>query len=181
MTWIVAVFITIAALLALLFNRLVRDRNQVAAAWSDVDVQLQRRHDLVPRLVEVVKAYAAHESELFSRLAAERSASLHAGGIGERGDIEQRVDRDARQLLALAEDYPDLKASENFAQLSSQLVEVEDHLQYARRFYNGSVRQYNTRCEQFPHLLIARAFAFHPAEFFAAEADSRGAVEVKLP
>ncbi|MCB1566813.1 MAG: LemA family protein, partial [Xanthomonadales bacterium] len=90
MTWIVAVFITIAALLALLFNRLVRDRNQVAAAWSDVDVQLQRRHDLVPRLVEVVKAYAAHESELFSRLAAERSASLHAGGIGERGDIEQR-------------------------------------------------------------------------------------------
>ncbi|MCB1566814.1 MAG: LemA family protein, partial [Xanthomonadales bacterium] len=71
--------------------------------------------------------------------------------------------------------------SENFAQLSSQLVEVEDHLQYARRFYNGSVRQYNTRCEQFPHLLIARAFAFHPAEFFAAEADSRGAVEVKLP
>ena len=151
-----------------LFNRLVTDRNQVAASWSDIDVQLQRRHDLVPRLVDVVKAYAAHESGLFERVAEERTRSRATSGAAAKGDVEIDLGRDLTRLLAVAEAYPELKASANFAQLSSELVEVEEHLQHARRFYNGSVRQYNDRCQQFPHLLVARSFGFHAAEFFAA-------------
>ena len=164
-----------------LFNRLVSDRNQVAAAWSDIDVQLQRRHDLVPRLVEVVKGYAAHESGLFERVAAERSQSRMTAGVAAKGAVESDLGRDLDRLLAVAEAYPELKASGNFAQLSSELVEVEEHLQHARRFYNGSVRQYNDRCQQFPHLLVARGFGFHAAEFFAAEDGAAAVPDVTLP
>jgi LemA protein len=164
-----------------LFNRLVTDRNQVAAAWSDIDVQLQRRHDLVPRLVDVVKAYAAHESGLFERVAAERSQSRATAGVAAKGAVETELGRDLGRLLAVAEAYPELKASGNFAQLSSELVDVEEHLQHARRFYNGSVRQYNDRCQQFPHLLVARTFGFRSAEFFAAEDGAAALPEVALP
>ncbi|HET6602633.1 MAG TPA: LemA family protein [Xanthomonadaceae bacterium] len=177
--WYVAVAAAVAYVVWV-FNALVRDRNQVAAAWSDVDVQLQRRHDLVPSLVEVVKGYAGHEREVLERVVAERNASRQAGGVAEKGEHEVALARDLGRLLALAEAYPDLKASANFAQLSGELVQVEDHLQYARRFYNGSVRQYNTRIEQFPDVLVARAFAFHAAEFFAAEAEARATPEVAL-
>jgi LemA protein len=163
-----------------LFNRLVADRNQVAAAWSDIDVQLQRRHDLVPRLVEIVKGYAAHESGLFERVAAERSRSRASTGIAEKGQAETALGQDLDRLLAVAEAYPELKASANFAQLSTELVDVEEHLQHARRFYNGSVRQYNDRCQQFPHLLVARAFGFRSAEFFAAEDQAAAAPVVSL-
>ena len=163
-----------------LFNRLVRDRNQVAAAWSDVDVQLQRRHDLVPRLVEVVRGYAGHEREVLERVTAERSRSRAATGIARKGEIEAALDRDLGRLLAVAEAYPELKASANFAQLSAELVTVEDHLQSARRFYNGSVRQYNDRQQQFPHWIVARAFGFRPGEFFAAAEVTRDAPQVAL-
>ena len=164
-----------------LFNRLVMDRNQVAAAWSDIDVQLQRRHDLVPRLVDVVKSYAAHESGLFERVAAERSQSRATSGPAAKGAVETALGQDLGRLLAVAEAYPDLKASTNFAQLSSELVDVEEHLQHARRFYNGSVRQYNDRCQQFPHLLVARGFGFRAAEFFAADDGAAAVPTVALP
>lgn len=163
-----------------LFNRLVRLRNQVRVAWSDVDVQLQRRHDLVPMLVETVKGYAHHEQGLLERIAADRSAALQATSPGTRGAPETALGQGLGRLIALGEAYPELKASDNFSQLSTQLVQVEDTLQHARRFYNGSVREYNTAQETFPTLLIAKVLAFKPAEFFAAEADARANVAVNL-
>ncbi len=179
-TMIVLILIVLAAFAGWVFNRLVRDRNQVHAAWSDVDVQLQRRHDLVPSLVESVRGYAGHERDLFARVAAERNASRAVSGVAARGDAEAALGFDLTRLLALGEAYPDLKASANFAQLSRELVDVEDALQHARRFYNGSVRQYNTHLERFPDLVIARAFGFHAAEFFAAAADAHATPGVEL-
>ncbi len=163
-----------------MFNRLVRDRNQVHAAWGDVDVQLQRRHDLVPALVESVRGYAGHESQLFARVAAERTRARAAPGVAARGTAETTLGLDLSRLIALGEAYPDLKASSNFAQLSRELVDVEDALQHARRFYNGSVRDYNTHLQRFPDLFIARAFGFRAAEFFAAEDDAAPAPAVAL-
>jgi LemA protein len=163
-----------------LFNRLVRLRNQVRNAWSDVDVQLQRRHDLVPMLVEAVKGYASHERQLLERVAAERSAAMRGGTPAQRIAPEIALGQQLVRLVALGEVYPELKASGNFSQLSDELVEVENTLQHARRFYNGSVREYNTARETFPTLLIAAPLAFRPAEFFAADADARANVQVRL-
>lgn len=179
--WItIALLVLLGIALVWLYNRLVQDRNQVAAGWSDVDVQLQRRHDLVPMLVAAVKGYAGHEAEVLRRVVEQRNASRAAAGIGEKALAEGALERDLRQLMVLAEAYPDLKASANFAQLSAQLVEIEDHLQYARRFYNGAVRQFNDRQQQFPHLLVARPLGFRPAEFFEAEEAARAAPAVGL-
>lgn len=181
MGWLVTAVIGVAAGLGVwIFNRLVSDRNQVAAAWSDVDVQLQRRHDLIPSLVEAVKGYAAHERGTFERVVAERNAIHAATGISDKGRHEPALTQSLSGLLALAEAYPDLKANTNFMQLATQLSEVENNLQFARRFYNGSVRRYNTRVDQFPDVLLARSFGFRLAEFFAAEADSRAAPGVAL-
>lgn len=178
------IFYATALLLAVgavwLFNRLVRLRNQVSNAWSDVDVQLQRRHDLVPNLVESVKGYAAHERQLLESIATERSVALRAGTPAQRGAPELALGQHLQRLIALAEAYPQLKASGNFRQLSDQLVEIEDTLQHARRFYNGSVRDYNTALETFPGVLIAAALAFKPAEFFAADVGAQAPVAVQL-
>jgi len=177
---IAALALAVALLLAWLFNRLVRLRNQVRVAWSDVDVQLQRRHDLVPPLVQTVKAYAAHESGLFERVAGERRAALAATSTSERETSEAALGQSLTRLIALGESYPDLKASENFMQLSRQLVETEDLIQHARRFYNGSVRQYNTAIERFPTVMIAGLLGFKPAAFFAADEDARDPVQVSV-
>lgn len=163
-----------------IFNRLVRDRNQVHVAWSDVDVQLQRRHDLVPRLVEVVRGYAGHERHLLERVASERSNARAARDTRERATAEAALGNDLGRLIMLSEAYPDLKASANFSQLSTELVEVEDAIAHARRFYNGSVRQYNTDLERFPERLVARATGFVPASFFSAESDARTPVSVDV-
>lgn len=163
-----------------LFNRLVRMRNQVRNAWSDVDVQLQRRHDLVPLLVETVRGYAGHEQQLLEDITRERGEALASDAPAARSQPETALGKDLGRLIALGEDYPDLKASANFRQLSDQLVEVEDFIQHARRFYNGSVREYNTALERFPTLLVARALSFKPADFFAAEQDARANVDVEL-
>lgn len=177
---IAALALVVAVLLAWLFDHLVRLRNQVRVAWSDVDVQLQRRHDLVPPLVETVKGYAAHESGLFERVAGERRAALAATSPAERETSEAALGQGLSRLIALGESYPDLKASGNFMQLSRQLVETEDLIQHARRFYNGSVRQYNTAVERFPAVMIARPLGFKPAGFFAADEDARDPVQVGL-
>ncbi|MGB0133019.1 LemA family protein [Dokdonella sp.] len=163
-----------------IFNRLVRDRNQVAAAWSDIDVQLQKRHDLIPPLVEILRGYASHERELLERVTRERTQSRGTHGIESRGEIERALGQDLSRLVALAEAYPDLKASQNFSQLNTELVKVEDHLQYARRFYNGSVRQFNDRIQVFPHVLVARSFGFREAEFFDAPDAATAAPQVNL-
>lgn len=156
------------------FNRLVRLRNQVRAGWSDIDVQLMRRHDLVPMLVEAVRAYAGHEKSLFERVTALRGEAVSAASSPARlATVEAALEHEVGRLLVIKEAYPDLKASENFLKLQRDLVDVEDHLQYARRFYNGAVREMNDGVQRFPDSIIAQSFGFRQAEFFEA-ADGAG-------
>lgn len=152
----------------LVFNFLVRDRNRVAQAWSDVDVQLTRRHDLVPRLVEIVKGYASYERALLTSLAELRTSKATGGGASpaSRSETERAVSTGVQKLMALVEGYPDLKANENFLDLHRKLVDTENQIQFARRYYNGAVNLFNNRMQRFPDLLIARIFGFEPAEFF---------------
>ena len=145
-----------------IFNRLVQDRNQVRAGWSDIDVQLTRRHDLVPQLVAAVQAYADYEQATLTAIIELRSRSQRAAKLSERAHLEDEMTDSIKQLIALAESYPDLKADTNFQQLQQQLIEVEDYLQFARRFYNGAVRILNTRIESFPILLIAGPIGISP-------------------
>ena len=176
-----------AAILALLvlwgafdFNRLVRWRNMMAEAWSGIDVQLKRRYDLIPVLVEAVRGYAAHERELFTAVAQLRTRAIDAAPAEQSG-AENALTAGLRSLLAVAEAYPDLKASANFLDLQRDLVEVEDQIQLARRYYNGTVRNYNNLVQSFPSMIPARLMGFAPGEFFEIErATERAAPEVKL-
>ena len=151
------------------FNLLVRDRNRVAQAWSDVDVQLLRRHDLIPRLADMVKGYAGYEKAVLSSLAELRAQGSNAPSPKQRTEVERSVGSGVARLVALVEAYPDLKASDNFRDLHASLVETENQIQYARRYYNGAVNLYNNRIQKFPDLVIAHSFGFKPAEFFDAE------------
>ena len=162
------------------YNRLVRLRNQAATAWSDIDVQLQRRHDLVPQLVAAVQGYAAHESAVLDAVTALRTRALGLQDPAELGQVETELEQALGRLLLLREAYPDLKASENFAALQRDLVDVEEQLQYARRFYNGAVRDLNDGVQRVPDVLVARTFGFGEAAFFQAAADDRAAPVVEL-
>ena len=162
------------------FNRLVRLRNQQRTAWADIDVQLQRRHDLVPQLVNVVQAYAGHEAATLEAVTELRSQAMGLKQPGQIGDVEASLEQALGRLIALKEAYPDLKANQNFAQLQGDLVKVEEQLQYARRFYNGAVRDYNDGMQRFPDLLIAKMGGFTDVAFFQAEADSRAAIKLEL-
>jgi len=163
-----------------LYNRLIAERNLGLQGFADIDVQLKRRADLVPQLVEAVRGYALHEKALLTSVAELRSAAVAAKPGVDAGRFENERDLGAKlkQLLLLQEAYPQLKADANFRDLSAKLVEVEDHLQYARRFYNGAVKQYRNRLESFPDVLVARAFRFQAIPFF--ETDDRAAVKVQL-
>jgi LemA protein len=183
--WVSGLIVAAGAYGVWVFNRLVADRNLVAQGFADIDVQLKRRADLVPRLVEVVRGYAAYERATLeavvglraqARQAAERDAP--AGSHGERLAVEAQLGGALARVLMLQESYPQLKADANFRDLSAKLVEVEDQLQYARRFYNGAVKQYATRLQTFPELIVARLFAFRAPAFF--EAEDRAAVQVQL-
>jgi LemA protein len=158
----------------LLYNLLVRDRVRVAAAWSDVEVQLKRRHDLIPKLVEAVKQHAGYERGVLERVAALRSNALAARLPGERAGPEGALGEGAHRLVALAEQYPALKASQSFLDLQRNLSEVEDQIQYARRYYNGAVNNLNTRVDSFPDLLVARLFGYRRAEYFELAGASEG-------
>jgi LemA protein len=164
--WIGAIALVVVAGAVTVFNELVTARNQVRAAWSDIDVQLTRRHDLVPELVAAVKGYADHERATLTLLTELRSRAVAAASLAAKAEAEGELGKQIDRILALQERYPDLKASDNFLALQRDLVAIEDHLQYARRFYNGAVRDLNTKIETFPSLLVARAMAFRPAEFF---------------
>lgn len=180
-TILLAFFAALVAWGVIVFNRLVRDRNRVSAAWSDIDVQLLRRHDLVPRLVEAVKAYAKYEQATMTAVTELRARSERTERLADKARLEDEMEGGLHRLIALAESYPDLKANRNFLELQEELTEVEDHLQYARRFYNGAVRLFNTRIESFPDLLIAGVFRFRQAEFFdAGDGAVRTAPEVEL-
>ncbi len=164
----------IAALLIagiILYNRLIRSRNRVETAWSDIDVQLQRRYDLVPQLVKAVDQYAKYERATLEAITELRSRAKQARDIGERGELEQQLGNNIERLIAIAEKYPDLKANENFLNLQNELVQTENYLQFARRYYNGSVRDYNTMTEAVPSNVVARAFHFEPRSFFQKSAD----------
>jgi LemA protein len=178
------ILISIVAVLAvwavLIYNALVRLRNQVTAAWSDIDVQLQRRHDLIPQLVESVRAYAGYERATLEAVTELRARSVESKGVSDIAAIEQQIEQGVHKLIAVAEDYPDLKANENFLALQRELTEIEDYLQYARRFYNGAVRNLNTRTQSMPDLLVARPFGFEEAEFFDAAEEVALPVRVKL-
>jgi len=163
------------------FNRLVRLRNQVRAGWSDIDVQLMRRHDLVPRLVEAVRAYAGHEKAVLENVTELRAQAMQTSSPARLAGLEGQLEAGLGRLMLLKEAYPDLKASENFAELQRDLVEVEEHLQYARRFYNGAVRDYNDATQRAPDLLVARAAGFDSEDFFEAGDGQRAAVRVDLP
>ena len=162
-----------------MYNRLVRNRNLVLEAWAGIDVQLQKRSELVPNLVQTVKGYAKHESSVLEEVAQIRSTGETRVDI--RAKQETALSRSLGRLFALAEDYPDLKANEGFQQLHSSLVEIEDHLQYTRRYYNGAVRDNNNLVESFPSNIIAGMFKFNLAEFFEIElASQRNAPDVDL-
>jgi LemA protein len=161
----------IAAVVMVLYNRLVRSRNRVSTAWSDIDVQLQRRHDLIPQLVKAVDAYAKYEKATLEAVTELRAEAMRLVDIDARGEAEQALSEGVGRLLALAESYPDLKANENFLKLQAELVQTENYLQFARRYYNGSVRDYNTMTETVPSNLVANVFRFEPREFFQKTAD----------
>jgi LemA protein len=164
--WIGGVAAFAIALFVVGFNELVKARNQVRAAWSDIDVQLTRRHDLVPQLVAAVQGYADYERATLTNVVELRTRAIAAASIADKAQLEGELEQQIRRIFALQERYPDLKASENFLSLQHDLVDVEDHLQYARRFYNGAVRDLNNRIETFPSLIVARIAGFAPAEFF---------------
>jgi LemA protein len=168
---ILVILLLLAAVIALLYNRLVRDRNRVDAAWSDIDVQLQRRHDLVPQLVKAVDQYAGYERATLEAVTNLRAQAMQLRNVDELGDAEEALGAGVRRLLAVAEQYPDLKANENFLNLQTKLAEIENYLQFARRYYNGSVREYNTRTETVPSNIVAGWFRFVPRHFFQKSSD----------
>lgn len=177
---VTAALAVLAALLwaVLIYNRLVRARNLVRAGFADIDVQLQKRHDLVPQLVEAVRAYAGYEQRVLEDVTRLRGTARQAGDVGERDAAEQALAGGIGRLVLLAEAYPELKAGENFRQLVSELTEVEDHIAHARRFYNGAVRQLNDRVQHIPDRFVAAVFGFREAAFFSAGIETRQAPDV---
>jgi LemA protein len=161
-----AAALVVSLFVAALYNRLIRLRNTSESAWADIDVQLKKRHDLVPNLVETVKGYAAHEQGLFSMVAEARARAIRSSGPGETSQAENKLGETLRSLFAVAEAYPELKASRNFVQLQTHLKDLEDTIEAARRYYNAVVRDFNTAIEQFPANLVAERFRFVKKEFF---------------
>jgi len=165
--WPVALFGLLGLFVLVQYNKLVSLRLHIRESWANVDTELKRRHDLIPNLVETVKGYARHEQALFERVAHLRSAAMARGGDSdERRVAERDLTAALGRLLAVSESYPQLRASENFLALQRQLVETEDRIQAARRFYNGNVRDYNNQVQQVPSNVVARTFRFAPHEYF---------------
>lgn len=165
--WAGVAAIALAVPFIWIYNLLVHDRNLVRQGYADIDVQLKRRADLVPRLVEAVRGYAGYEKALLTTVTELRSAALAQPRIAERFEKEKDLGAGLKQLVLLQENYPQLKADANFRDLAAKLVDIEDHLQAARRFYNGAVKQYQTRIESFPDMIVAKLLGFRPMPFFA--------------
>ncbi len=181
--WILGVLVAFTVWGAILYNTLVKTRQMVRESWSGIDTELKRRYDLIPNLAETVKAYAAHEKELFERVAAARSkAAASRGAPDSQARDEQELVAGLQRLLAVAEDYPELKASRHFLDLQEELANTEDRIQAARRFFNANVRDLNTRVEAFPTNVIASVFNFEKEKFFEVEsAVVRRVVDVSFP
>ena len=166
-TWILLGFVVLILLgFVGIYNSLVTGRNRVDEAWSDIEVQLKRRYDLIPNLVNTVKGYATHEKEVFENVTAARSAAMAAPNPAAKLEAENQLSQTIRSLFAVAENYPELKANQNFLQLQGDLTDTEDKIQAARRFYNGNVRDYNTKLQTFPTNMFGSMFGFAPKTFF---------------
>ena len=163
-----------------LYNGLATARVRIKEALSGIDVQLKRRTDLIPNLIETVKGYAKHEKSVFENVTKARSALLKAEGPKEKAQANNMLEGALKSLFAVAEAYPDLKASENFKELQTELTDTEDKIAYSRQFYNGNVRDYNTMIVTFPNMMLANMFGFKQEEFFEAEEEERKKVEVKF-
>ena len=166
--------------LVVIYNRLVRLRNRTDNAWSQVDVQLKRRYDLIPNLVETVKGYASHERETFEAVVTARAAAQEAGTVEQQAEAENFLTGALRKLFALAEDYPELRASENFRQLQSELSETETKISVARQIYNDTTLSYNNAVQTVPSNLVAGMFGFDPRSYFEVDSDARSAPEVSF-
>jgi len=180
---LVAIIVLVLLILVAIgmYNGLVAARNRVRNAFSQIDVQLKRRYDLIPNLVETVKGYATHEREVFERVTAARQQAIGASGVANQAAAENMLTGALRQLFAVAEAYPDLKANQNFSQLQEELSSTENKIGFARQYYNNTVENYNTRLQQFPTVLIAGMFGLEQAEFFEMEnAAEREPVKVKF-
>ncbi len=162
------------------YNGLVTLKNRAKEAWADIDVQLKRRYDLIPNLVETVKGYATHERELFERVTKARVSAMSAQGVHEKAEAENMLSGTLKTLFAVSENYPDLKASVNFLELQRELTDTEDKVQASRRFYNTNVRDLNIKIESFPDNLIAKAFKFKEMELFEATAGEKEPVKVNF-
>lgn len=162
------------------YNSLVSFRNRTKEAWSDIDVQLKRRYNLIPNLIETVKGYATHERELLEKVTQARASAMNAQTVGEHSKAENMLSSTLKSLFAVSENYPDLKASANFLELQRELRDTEDKIQASRRFYNGNVRDMNTKIETFPSNVIANLFGFKKADFFEIEGEAREPVAVKF-
>jgi LemA protein len=178
--WPLLILIVILLAVFFLYNGLVRLKVQADSAWSDIDVQLKRRYDLVPNLVETVKGYATHERGTLEAVVDARSRAMSAQGPAARAEAEGMLTGALKSLFALAEAYPQLRAAENFGALQKSLADIEDAIQNARRYYNAVVRDLNTRVMQFPSNLVARTFGFREREFFEMEAGERSAPKVSF-
>jgi LemA protein len=178
------IFLVIIVILAIIvismYNRLVVLRNRIENAWSQIDVQLKRRADLIPNLVETVKGYAAHEKEVFQRVTEARAALMGAKGVKEQGEANNMLTGALKTLFAVAENYPELKANQNFLLLQEELSGTESKIAYARQFYNDTVLKYDNLREKFPSNLVASMFGFKEREYFAAEETAREPVKVKF-
>ena len=178
---ILAVVVVVILALIVIYNGLVGARNRVANAFSQIDVQLKRRYDLIPNLVETVKGYAGHEKETLERVVQARQQAIAATGVAQQAAAENLLTGALRQLFALSEAYPNLKANENFSQLQEELASTENKISFARQFYNNTVENYNTRLQRFPTVMVAGLFGFTAAEFFEMEnAAEREPVKVKF-
>jgi len=179
---IILLLVILTAVLAVyLYNKFIRLRNMVEEGWSGIEVQLKRRSNLIPNLLETVKGYMGHERELLSKVTELRSQSMQERAVGEKARLEEKLSRSLANVFAVAEGYPDLKANQNFSELQAELSEIEDQIQLARRYYNGTVRNLNIQVESFPGNIIAGIFKFTRAEFFEIEdPDDRAVPEVSF-
>ena len=178
--WILIAIAVIAIWAIATYNGLITLKNRTDEAWSDIDVQLKRRYDLIPNLVETVKGYAAHESQTFEKVVQARNAAMGAQSMADKAQAENALSQTLKSIFALSEAYPELKANENFLRLQGDLTDTEDKIQAARRFYNGNVRDFNTKLQVFPTNMIGNSLGFKARDFFEVAEAEKAAPQVKF-
>ena len=179
MMMLIIIIIVILVVVALMYNGLISSRNRVKNAWSQIDVQLQRRFDLIPNLVETVKGYMTHENEVLTKVTELRNAWANAGSVKEKSNLDNELSGALKTIMAVSENYPDLKANQNFSQLQEELQNTENKISFSRQFYNDSATKYNIKLETVPSNIVASLFKFQPEDLFEAEsAEARKNVKV---